>query len=159
MKDSAQKQRKNLLIVSHSQSGKTQSMAAAVLRGCQQHPSVSTRALTAADARLEDLLWAGGLLFGTPENFGTMSGMLKDFFDRTYYPAEPYKINLPYAIFVSSSNDGSGAVRDIQRIARGYPLREVSEPLICKGELTADRLVACEELGLGMATGIEMGIF
>ena len=88
-----------------------------------------------------------------------MSGMLKDFFDRTYYPAEPYKINLPYAIFVSSSNDGSGAVRDIQRIARGYPLREVSEPLICKGELTTDRLEACEELGLAMATGIEMGIF
>ena len=159
MTDSAQKQRKNLLIVSHSQGGKTQSMAAAVLRGCQQHASVNTRALAAADAGLEDLLWAGGLLFGTPENFGTMSGMLKDFFDRTYYPAEPYKINLPYAIFVSSSNDGSGAVRDIQRIARGYPLREVSEPLICKGELTTDRLEACEELGLAMATGIEMGIF
>ena len=134
-------------------------MATAVLRGCQQQTSVTSRSLLAADAGLEDLLWASGLLFGTPENFGTMSGMLKDFFDRTYYTAEPYKINLPYAIFISSSNDGSGAVRDIQRIARGYPLRQISEPLICKGELTKDKITACEELGLGMATGLDMGIF
>ena len=159
MQYSQDKIKKNLLIVSHSQGGKTEAMAAAVMEGCQQEIAVLTRSLKAADATLDDLLWANGLIFGTPENFGTMSGMLKDFFDRTFYPAEPYKINLPYVIFIGCGNDGTGAARDIRRIVNGYPLREVSEPLICKGALEDSHLVACKELGLTMAMGLEMGIF
>ena len=69
------------------------------------------------------------------------------------------KINLPYVIFIGCGNDGTGAARDIRRIANGYPLREVSEPLICKGALEDSHLVACKELGLTMAMGLEMGIF
>jgi multimeric flavodoxin WrbA len=98
-------------------------------------------------------------VFGTPENFGTMSGALKDFFDRTYYPAEEHQLNLPYGLFISAGNDGSGAVREIDRIACGYPLRKVNEPLIAKGEINADHLKQCEELGLSMAAGLSMGIF
>ena len=108
------------------------------MRGCQQEADVETRLLRAFDAGLEDLRWADGLLFGTPENFGTMSGALKDFFDRTYYPAEPYQLNLPYGLFISAGNDGSGAVRDIDRIAKGYPLRKISEPLIAKGDINPE---------------------
>ena len=87
---------KHLLIIYHTQSGNTGQMAAAVLRGCQQETDVITRLLRAFDAGLSDLLWADGIVFGTPENFGTMSGALKDFFDRTYYPAEEHQLNLPY---------------------------------------------------------------
>ncbi len=134
-------------------------MAAAVLRGCQQETDVITRLLRAFDAGLSDLLWADGIVFGTPENFGTMSGALKDFFDRTYYPAEEHQLNLPYGLFISAGNDGSGAVREIDRIACGYPLRKVNEPLIAKGEINADHLKQCEELGLSMAAGLSMGIF
>ena len=85
---------KNLLIVYHSQSGNTQQLAESVLAGCQQESGVDSKLVRAFDAVLDDLIWADGLLFGTPENFGTMSGALKDFFDRTYYPAEPHKLNL-----------------------------------------------------------------
>ena len=150
---------KHLLIIYHTQSGNTGQMAAAVLRGCQQETDVITRLLRAFDAGLSDLLWADGIVFGTPENFGTMSGALKDFFDRTYYPAEDHQLNLPYGLFISAGNDGSGAVREIDRIACGYPLRKVNEPLIAKGEINADHLKQCEELGLSMAAGLSMGIF
>ena len=150
---------KHLLIIYHTQSGNTGQMAAAVLRGCQQETDVITRLLRAFDAGLSDLLWADGIVFGTPENFGTMSGALKDFFDRTYYPAEEHQLNLPYGLFISAGNDRSGAVREIDRIACGYPLRKVNEPLIAKGEINADHLKQCEELGLSMAAGLSMGIF
>lgn len=150
---------KNLLIIYHSQSGNTEQLAHAVLGGCVQEADVDSRLQRAFDTDLEALRWADGLLLGTPENFGTMSGGLKDFFDRTYYPAEPYKLNLPYGIFISADNDGSGAVRDIKRIAKGYPLRLVSEPLIVNGAVNADHLRQAEEFGLGMAAGLALGIF
>jgi|TARA_B110000977_G_scaffold200982_1_gene293471 multimeric flavodoxin WrbA len=151
--------KKHLLIIYHTQSGNTGQMAQAVMRGCQEEAEVETRLLSAFDAVLDDLRWADGLLFGTPENFGTMSGALKDFFDRTYYPAEPYQLNLPYALFISAGNDGSGAVRDIDRIAKGYPLRKISEPVIAKGDINQQHLEQCEEFGLAMAAGLSLGIF
>jgi len=129
------------------------------MRGSTQEVGVETRLLSAFDADLKDLRWADGLLFGTPENFGTMSGALKDFFDRTYYPAEPFQLNLPYALFISAGNDGSGAVREIDRIAIGYPLRKINEPLIAKGDINQQHLEQCEEFGLAMAAGLSLGIF
>jgi multimeric flavodoxin WrbA len=151
--------KKHLLIIYHTQSGNTGQMAEAVMRGSQGETDVDTRLLSAFDAGLDDLRWADGLLFGTPENFGTMSGAIKDFFDRTYYPAEPYQLNLPYALFISAGNDGSGAVRDIDRIAKGYPLRKISEPIIAVGDINQQHLEQCEEFGLAMAAGLSIGIF
>ena len=150
---------KHLQIIYHSQSGNTAQLARAVMDGCQGETEIETRLCKAFDAKLEDLLWADGLLLGTPENFGTMSGALKDFFDRTYYPAEEYKLNLPYALFISAGNDGSGAVREIDRIASGYPLKKIAPPLIAKGEISSDHLQQAKELGLSMAAGLAMGIF
>ena len=150
---------KNLLIIYHSQSGNTEQLARAALAGCQQEQAVESRLVGAFDADLDQLRWADALLFGTPENFGTMSGALKDFFDRTYYPAQPFGLNLPYGIFISAENDGTGAIRDIQRIAKGYPLRLVAEPLIANGEVTAEHLQLARDFGLTMAAGLDMSIF
>jgi multimeric flavodoxin WrbA len=113
---------KHLLIVYHSQTGRTQLMAEAVLRGARREEGVEARLLRAFTAGIDDLLWANGLLLGTPENFGYMSGAMKDFLDRTYYPAQGKVHGMPYAVFVSCGNDGRGAVSNIERIARGYPL-------------------------------------
>ena len=150
---------KNLLIVYHSQSGNTQALASAIAEGSGQESEANIRLKTAFKTDLDDLLWAHGLLFGTPENFGTMSGALKDFFDRTFYPAQPYKLNLPYAIFISAENDGTGAVREIDRIALGYPLRKIAEPLIIKGEVSSSDIQAAQEFGLAMAAGLCLGIY
>ena len=129
------------------------------MRGCQVEAEVETKLCTAFAANLENLLWADGLLLGTPENFGTMSGALKDFFDRTYYPAEQHQLNLPYALFISAGNDGTGAVREIDRIVSGYPMKKIAPPLIVKGAINRDHLQQCEEFGQSMATGLAMGIF
>ena len=96
-------------------------MAQAVLRGARRTPEVETRLKMALRAGLDDLLWAQGLVLGTPENFGYMSGALKNFLDRTYYPAQGKVDGLPYAVFISAGNDGRGALSGIERIARGYP--------------------------------------
>lgn len=136
-------------------------MAEAVLRGASSEDldAVETRMLRAGDAGPEDLLWADGVILGTPENFGYMSGALKDFLDRTYYPCEGKVESLPYAIFISADNDGSGALASIERIARGYPLRPVQDPIVARGETTDEVLAACEALGTAMAAGLEMGVF
>jgi multimeric flavodoxin WrbA len=150
---------KTLLIVYHSQTGNTEQLAQAVQRGACQESATATRLLRAFDATLQDLLECQGVLFGTPENFGYMSGAIKDFFDRTFYPAQPYQLNLPYALFISAGNDGTGAVRQIDRILAGYPMRQVAEPVICRGAVTDEHLVQCEELGLTLAAGLALGIF
>ncbi len=161
MQDSntASASRKHLLIVYHSQTGNTQAMAEAVRRGADRVEEVEARLRRAFDSGLDDLLWADGLLLGTPENFGYMSGALKDFLDRTYYPAQGKVDGLPYSIFISAGNDGSGALMNIQRIAKGYPLKPVCDPIIAKGELDSEVLERCEELGETMATGVAWGIF
>ncbi len=158
---SAGKNHKHLLLVYHSKTGNTQQLAEAAQRGIN-HPDIDNvrlRVRRAKDAGPDDLLWANGLLLGTPENFGYMSGALKDFLDRTYYEVEGKLQPLPYALFVSCENDGRGAVSSISRIAGGYPLIQVQEPVIARGAITEEHLHRCEELGLALAMGLDAGIY
>lgn len=151
---------KHLLLIWHSQSGRTRQLADAAAEGIRTlADEVELRMLRAADANLDDLLWADGLLLATPENFGYMCGALKDFMDRTYYPAENKTIGLPYALIVSCDTDGSGAVRAVERIATGYGWKPVAEPLISRGNTTPDRLDRAGELGQTLAAGLTMGLF
>lgn len=152
--------RKRLLIVYHSQTGHTRAMAVAVLGGAGAFAEdTETRLKPALEAGIDDLLWADGLLLGTPENFGYMSGGLKDFLDRTFYPAQGRVESLPYGVFISAGNDGTGALAAIERIALGYPLKRVAEPVIVRGELDAAALARCEELGQTLAAGLALGVF
>ena len=150
---------KRLLIVFHSQTGNTARLAEAVLRGARRVDETDTVLKRAFDTGTEDLLASDGVLLGTPENFGYMSGALKDFFDRTYYPCEGKLVGMPYAVFVSAGNDGRGAVREIGRIANGYRWKSVAEALIVRNPIKDENLLAAEELGEAMAAGLAMGIF
>ena len=152
---------KHLLIVYHSKTGNTQLLTDAVVHGAMncEVTAVEVRVLRALEAGPEDLLWADALLLGTPKNFGYLSGAVKDFLDRTFYEVEGKLAPLPYAMFVSAGNDGTGAVRAMERIANGYPLVAVQEPLIVRGVPQEKDLAQCEELGLAMALGTQMGIF
>ena len=120
---------------------------------------VELRSLPALVAGVDDLLWAQGLLIGTPEHFGYMSGAVKDFMDRTFYPVEGKVQGLPYAVFISAGNDGTGAANAIARIAIGYQWREIASPLIVKGDVMDTHLQQCAELGQTMAAGLALGIF
>jgi len=152
--------RRLLLIYGGHAGGRTHQMVQAVQEGAAQAgDEIELRALPALEAGVEDLLWAHGLLIGTPEHFGYMSGAVKDFMDRTFYPVESKVEALPYAIFVSAGNDGTGAVSSIERIALGYKWKRVAEPLIVRGEITPEARERCIELGQTMAAGLAMGVF
>ena len=148
-----------ILIVYHSQSGNTQMMANAVAEGAKSIEGVEVVLKRAADATAEDLLSADGLAIGTPENFGYMSGMIKDFFDRTYYATHEKVFRKPFVVFISAGNDGTGALRAIERIALGYKFKTVFQPVIAKGEITKEILTQCVELGATIAGGCQMSIY
>ncbi len=152
---------KNLLIVYHSQSGSTQRMADGVIAGARSDDvdGVGVRVRAALEATAEDLLSCDAFILGTPENFGYMSGAMKYFLDRVYYPCEGKIAGKPFAMFIRAGNDGTGALTSLRRILTGLAVREVQEPVMIVGEFDESRLGECEELGLTMAAGLEAGVF
>jgi len=162
---------KKILIVFHSNTGGTWQMAQAALRGAQSEPEVDTNLVHAAEAGPDDLLAADGYVFATPENLAMMSGMMKDFFDRTYYPVLDRIVGRPCAILICAGSDGENAARQIQRIATGWRLKAIAEPIIvCTHAQTPDTILApkqigefdlqrCEDIGTTLAAGLTLGIY
>lgn len=162
---------KTLLIVYHTQTGGSRQMAEAAAAGAAGEPGADVRLLHAPQAGPADVLAAAGYIFATPENLAAMSGLLKDFFDRCYYPALDQLNGRPYASLICAGSDGSGAARQIERIATGWRLKRVAEPLIvCTHaqtpeailrlkQIAADNLERCRELGSALAGGLALGIF
>ncbi len=163
--------RKTLLIVYHSLTGGTQQMAEAARVGAATDEACTVRLLHAAEAGPQDVLAADGYLFATPENLAAISGQLKDFFDRSYYPVLDRVNGRPYASLVCAGSDGSNAARQMARIATGWRLKAVAEPLIvCTHAQTpeailapkhigADDLERCRALGEALAAGLSLGVF
>jgi multimeric flavodoxin WrbA len=120
-------QKKSILVIYHSQGGTMELMAHRLARGAAKEKNVAIMLKKAVDATLDDLLNCNGLAIGSPEYFGTMAGMIKDFFDRTYEAAQDKTIGLPYVVFVCAGNDGRGALAQIERIAAGYKWEKVQE--------------------------------
>ena len=150
---------KTLLIVFHTGGVKTARMAEAVERGARTETGVKVIVKRCADAGPEDVLAADGLILGTPENFGYMSGMMKDFLERVFYACEGKVNGRPYALFVGAGQDGTGAVTSVERIVLGLRLRKVHDPIIGLKELTPEILSSCEALGAALAAGLAMGVF
>ena len=162
---------KSLLIVYHSMTGGTAQMAEAAARGAAGEEGVRVRLVRAVDAGPDDVLAADGYVFATPENLAAMSGLMKDFFDRCYYAALERIAGRPYAILVCAGTDGANAVRQIERIATGWRLRAVAEPIVvcthadtpeailARKVIGADDLARCATLGAAMAGGLALGVF
>src|ERR671929_2319475 len=161
---------KTLLIVFHSLTGGTRQIAEAAARGAEAQSDVSVRLLPAVEAQPADVLAADGYIFATPEMLAAISGLMKDFFDRTYYPALERINGRPYAVLICAGSDGRNAARQIERIATGWRLRAVADPIIvCTHAQTPEAILApkaipqaelsrCEELGATLAAGLAMGI-
>ena len=150
---------KSLLIVYHSQSGASASLARAACRGARGEADVSVGLCRAWDAGIDDLRAADGLMLLAAENSGALSGGMKDFLDRVFYPAIDAALVLPYALLLSAGNDGRGAQRQAERILSGIPFTPATETLILRGEVTDEHRQASEELGRAFAAGLVMGIF
>jgi multimeric flavodoxin WrbA len=150
---------KTLLIVYHTGGVKTARMAEAVESGARSEPGVQVIVKRCADAGPDDLLAADGLILGTPENFGYMSGMMKDFLERVFYACEGKVNGRPYALFVGAGQDGAGAVSSVERIIAGLRLNRIHDPIIGLKDLTPEVLSKCEELGAAFAAGLALGVF
>jgi len=156
-----QTERKQLLIIAHALSPNLQRMLDAIVRGAEHEDieNVEVRVLPPLEAGPEDVLAAGAIILMTPENLAYMSGAMKDFFDRTYYPVLEEKQGLACAIVVRAGHDGTGTLRALKTILTGLRWQQVQEPLLCKGQWDEAFLAQCEELGTGMAAGLDAGIF
>jgi len=160
---------KTLLIVYHSMTGGTRQMAEAAAAGAATEGQ--TQLLHAAEAGPADLLAADGYIFATPENLAAIAGMMKDFFDRCYYPALEKLNGRPYAALICAGSDGENAARQIARIATGWRLKAVADPIIIRTNaqtaeailgaktISAADLGRCHDVGATMAAGLAMGVF
>lgn len=152
---------KQLLLVAHAPSDNTLALVEAVLRGAR-HPDIDQVEVTwkkPLEAVPEDVLAADAIILGTTENLGYMSGALKDFFDRCYYPVLDLKQGLPCALYIRAGLDGTGTRRAVESIVTGLRWTWVQDPLIFKGDWQPVFLEQAEELGLTLAAGLEAGIF
>jgi multimeric flavodoxin WrbA len=159
----------SLLIVHHSFTGGTRQMAEAAHAAAREE--CDTTLLTADKAGPEDLLAHDGYLFAAPENLAAIAGVMKDFYDRSYYPVLGRIEGRPYAQMVCAGSDGENAARQTARIAKGWRLREVQPPLIiCTHAQTPEAILApktiteadletCRDLGSALAAGLAMGAF
>ena len=162
---------KRLLIVWHSRTGAARAMAEAAAQGAEGEAGVEVTLVTAETAGPEDLLAADGYIFAAPENLAALSGEMKAFLDRSYYPVLERLNGRPYAALIAAGSDGTGAARQLARIATGWRLRPIAEPLIVCTQaqspeailadkaISDDALAPCAELGAAMAAGLAMGVF
>jgi multimeric flavodoxin WrbA len=162
---------KRLLIVWHSLTGGSQQMAEAAAAAARGEPGIDVHVQRATATSAGDVLAADGYLFVTPENLASMAGLMKDFFDRIYYPVLDRANGRPYAILICAGTDGTGAVRQIQRIATGLRLKEIAPPtIVITGAQTPSAILApkwiadgelarCAEIGAGIAAGLAAGVY
>lgn len=152
---------KQLLIVAHAPSDNTRRLVNAVIEGAS-HPDIQGVTVTwkpPLEAQPEDVLQADAIILGTTENLGYMSGALKDFFDRCYYPVLDEKQGLPCALYIRAGLDGTGTRRAVQSIVTGLRWQWAQEPVVFKGDWQDLFIDQAQELGLTMAAGLEAGIF
>ena len=156
-----------LAIVWHSRTGASRALAEAAARGAGQ----AARLIPAEQAGPEDLLAAAGYLFACPENLGTMSGAMKEMFDRCYYPLLGRIEGRPYATLIAAGSDGQGAQAQLDRIVTGWRLRRVAEPFIAmmdaqtpeailaEKEVPEEVLARAQDLGAALGEALAQGIF
>ena len=152
---------RRLLIVGHAPSPNTKRLFDAVVAGAKSEngDDVEVIARSPFEAGPKDVLAADGIILGTTENLGYMSGALKDFFDRSYYPCLEETQGRPYCLFIRAGHDGTGTRRGVETIVTGLRWRAVQEPIILRGDWQEDFVEQCHELGAAMAAGLEAGIF
>ncbi len=153
-------QNKHILIVAHAPSPNLKRLVDALLKGASSSKvsSVTASYTPALSASADEVIAADALILCTPENLGYMSGGLKDFFDRCYYPCLDKMDARPCAVLIRAGNDGTGTKRAIESILTGLRWKLAQPALICRGEFDSLFVEQAEELGLFMAAGLEAGI-
>lgn len=162
----------HLLIIWHSRTGTAEALAHAVAAGARAADAAVTVELTQCDAVDADaMLAADGYVFACPENLASMTGAMKEMVDRLYYLLLERIEGRPWALIVAAGTDGAGAVRQWQRIATGWRLKAITEPMVVRTgadsaaailaakQLPPAALAQAQELGTAFAAGLAMGIY
>ena len=161
---------KNLLVVYHTSTGGSLQIAEAIVRGAKQEPQIQVTLVLAQQAKAEQLLSADGFIFIAPEMLGSLSGVMKDFFDRTYYDVLDQLNGRPYAAVICAGSDGFGALRQLEKIVTGWRLKKVAETrvvltlaqtkekILQPKNIDAAELKLSEELGATLASGLHLSI-
>lgn len=152
---------KSLLIVAHAPSGNTDLMVKSICEGARQMTGdkIAVRRQAAMSTTAQDVLSADAIILFTPENLGYMSGGMKDFFDRIYYPVLEQKQGLPCALVIRAGHDGTGTHNAVNSILTGLRWRQVQPALICSGVWQDGFLESCQQLGQTIAAGVGEGVF
>ena len=152
--------RKKLLIIAHAPSENTKKMADAVVKGATNPEIEDVEVVSKAplDTQPDDIITAQAVIIGTTENLGYMAGLVKDVFDRCYYPCLEKTQGFPFAFYIRAGHDGTGTQRAIESITTGLKWRLIQEPLLCRGDFQEDFLSQCENLGLTVAASLDAGI-
>lgn len=152
-----------LLLVLHAPTTSTRALGEALRAGAHEDviEGVDVRVLAPDATTAEDLLAADGVVLLCPANFGYMSGLLKDLFDRTFLDVggaladdgagSPASGTLPWALVVHGRYDTEGAVRSIESVVQALPWRRVADPLQVLGDVGDDERAAAHELGATVA--------
>ena len=151
---------KKLLVVAHAPSANTLKLRDAIEQGAK-HPdieNVDVTVLPPLEAGPDDVLACDAIILGTTENLGYMSGALKDFFDRSYYPCLEQTQGLPFAYYIRAGHDGTGTHRAIESITTGLRWKLIQEPLICRGDYRDEFEAQCRELGMYVAASLDAGV-
>ena len=155
------------MIVWHSRTGASEALARAAFEAA----GADARLLRAKDVEPEALLCAQGFLFVCPENLASMSGEMKEMFDRCYYPVLGQIEGRPYATMIAAGSDGESAQRQIDRIAKGWRLKRIADAMIVNTSAqTPEEILATKqlddasiakagELGKAFSEGIDLGVF
>lgn len=153
-------ERKSLLIVAHAPSANTRRLRDAVAEGarCDDVDGVDTVALSPFDTTPEHVIAADALILGTTENLGYMSGALKDFFDRCYYPCLELTQGRPYALYIRAGHDGTGTRRGVETIVTGLRWNAAQDPLLLRGDWNEAFIDQARQLGMYMAAGLDAGV-
>lgn len=162
---------KQMAIIWDSMTGGSEALALSAAAGARGNADVQVQLVAARDAQAADVLDSDGYLFVFPENLAAISGVMKAFFDRSYYPCLGQIEGRAYAIIVCAGSDGSNAVRQVERIATGWRLKMVAESMIvCTHAQTPEAILAAKvigqvdlnaarDMGAAIAEGLALGVF
>lgn len=151
---------KKLVAIANTPSPNTLSLRQAVVEGARAAAVADLEIieLNPQEATPDIVMASDGLILGTTENLGYMSGLVKDFFDRTYYPCLEHTQGLPFAFYIRAGHDGTGTLRAVRTIVTGLRWKFVQEPMVLQGDFQETFVDQCRELGGAMALGLDLGI-
>ena len=152
---------KNLLIVAHCPSANTQKLADLLDNASisVEFDNLTVKRLSPFNTTEDDIRSADGILLFTTENFGYMSGALKDMFDRIYYPCLEQTQGTPYCLCVRAGKDGTGTINAVESIAKGMKWSKVQAPLVLRGTWQISFEEKTHQYAMTFAAGLDTGIY